>query len=57
MQGWALSHSVWPIMEKYTMPKMENMAIGIILGAVPVIGCFLAGWWISIALVPESQIF
>jgi len=26
-------------------------------GAVPVIACFLAGWWISIPLVPESRIF
>jgi len=39
------------------MRRIENAAIGIALGAVPVIGCFLAGWWISIPLVPESRIF
>ena len=39
------------------MRKIENAAIGIALGAVPVIACFLAGWWISVPLVPESRIF
>ncbi len=39
------------------MQKIENVIIGIIIGAVPVIACFLAGWWISIPLVPESRIF
>ena len=44
-------------MEEYMMQKIENVIIGIIIGAVPVIACFLAGWWISIPLVPESRIF
>jgi len=39
------------------MRKIEIAVIGILFGAVPVIACFLAGWWISIPLVPESQIF
>ena len=39
------------------MQKIENVIIGIIIGAVPIIACFLAGWWISIPLVPESRIF
>jgi len=38
------------------MQKMEKWIIGIVLGAVPVIACFLAGWWISIPFVPESRI-
>jgi len=44
-------------MKKNTMRVIENAAIGTILGAVPVIACFLAGWWISIPLVPESRIY
>jgi len=40
-----------------TMRKIESAIIGFLFGAVPVITCFLAGWWISIPLVPESQIF
>jgi hypothetical protein len=43
--------------EKHVMRKIENAAIGIIFGAVPVIASFLAGWWISIPFVPESRIF
>jgi hypothetical protein len=39
------------------MRRIENAAIGIVFGAVPVIACFLAGWWISIPLVPESRIW
>ena len=39
------------------MRNVENAVIGIVFGAVPVIACFLAGWWISIPLVPESRIF
>jgi hypothetical protein len=39
------------------MQRIENAAIGIILGAVPIIAGFLAGWWISIPLVPESRIY
>jgi hypothetical protein len=39
------------------MRSIEHAVIGIALGAVPVIACFLFGWWISIPLVPESQIF
>jgi hypothetical protein len=44
-------------MEKHTVRKIENIAVGIVLGAVPVIACFLAGWWISIPLVRESHVF
>jgi hypothetical protein len=39
------------------MPKIEKAVIGFTLGAVPVILCFLAGWWISISYVSESGIF
>lgn len=39
------------------MRRIEYAAIGIVFGAVPVIACFLAGWWVSIPLVPESRIF
>jgi hypothetical protein len=40
------------------MRRIEIVAIGALFGAVPVIGCFLAGWWISVFfLVPESWIF
>ena len=39
------------------MQKIENVIIGITIGAVPVIACFLAGWWISMPFVPESRIF
>jgi hypothetical protein len=39
------------------MRRIENAAIGIVFGAVPVIACFLAGWWISFPLLPESRIF
>lgn len=43
-------------MKKHMMRQIENGVIGIILGAVPVIACFLAGWWISIPFVPESRV-
>ncbi len=39
------------------MQKVEDMAIGIALGAVPILVCFIAFWWISILFVPESDIF
>lgn len=39
------------------MQKIEIVTIGFLLGAVPIIICFIAGWWISIPLVPESWIF
>lgn len=38
------------------MRRIEIAAIGMALGAVPVMACFLAGWGISIPLVPESRI-
>ncbi|MCX6149693.1 MAG: hypothetical protein NTX22_04115 [Ignavibacteriales bacterium] len=38
------------------MRKIEILTIGFLLGAVPIIICFLAGWWISIPFVPESRI-
>jgi len=34
------------------MRRIENAVIGLALGAVPVISGFLAGWWISVPLVP-----
>ncbi len=39
------------------MERIENVSIGLALGAVPVIVCFLAGWWIAIPFLPESRIF
>jgi len=38
------------------LQEIENAVIGLALGAVPVISGFLAGWWISLPLVPESRI-
>lgn len=38
------------------MRRIERVAIGFLWGAVPIISGFLAGWWISIPLVPESRI-
>jgi hypothetical protein len=38
------------------MRKIERATIGVLFGAVPILACFLAGWWISIPLVPESWI-
>lgn len=35
---------------------IERTFLGVTIGAVPVIGCFLAGWWLSIPLVPEYRI-
>jgi len=39
------------------MRKLENAALGLAFGAVPVIACFLAGWWIGIPVVRESRVF
>lgn len=39
------------------MKRLEKTIMGIVIGAVPVIACFIAGWWISIPFVPESRIF
>ncbi len=39
------------------MQRIEIAAIGALFGAVPIITGFVAGWWISIPLVPESRIF
>ncbi len=44
-------------MEKHTVQKIENAAIGIVFGAAPIIICFVAGWWISIPFVPEARIW
>jgi hypothetical protein len=38
------------------MRKIEIAVIGVIFGAVPIIACFLAGWWISIPFIPEKWI-
>jgi hypothetical protein len=42
--------------EQPMMQKIENAALGIVFGGVPVIAGFLAGWWISLPLVSESRI-
>ncbi len=39
------------------MRKIEKAIIGFILGAVPIISCFLIGWWTSMPFVPESRVF
>jgi len=44
-------------MQTHTIQKIEKTAIGIAFGGVPVIACFLAGWWICVSLVAESQVF
>ena len=38
------------------LQKIENTLVAIIFGAIPIITCFLAGWWISMFFVSESQI-
>jgi hypothetical protein len=38
------------------MNKLELVPTAIILGAIPVIAGFVAGWWISVPFVPESTI-
>jgi len=43
-------------MKEHTMQRIENIMIGTVLGAVPVIACFVAGWWLCIPFVPESHI-
>ncbi len=37
--------------------RSEIIVLSVLLGAVPAIGFFLAAWWISIPLVPESRVF
>lgn len=44
-------------MKAEAMRRIENAAIGIVFGPVPVIACFLAGWWVSIPFVPESRVW
>ncbi len=39
------------------MRKIETAALGVTLGAMPVIAGFLTGWWASIPFVPESAIW
>lgn len=39
------------------MQRLENTIIGIGIGAVPIIACFIAGWWLSLPFVPETKIF
>jgi hypothetical protein len=36
--------------------KIENIVLGITFGAIPIIICFLAGWWISLPFVQESYV-
>ena len=38
------------------MRMTERVTLSVIFGAVPICICFVAGWWISIPLVPESLI-
>ena len=44
-------------MKEKTLQKIEQLALGIIWGAIPVFSLFIAGWWLSIPFVPESQIY
>jgi len=37
--------------------RIEHAVIGVALGAVPVTSGFLAGWWLSVPLVPEARIY
>ncbi len=39
------------------MKKIEDLALGIVLGAVPILACSIAFWWGSIPFVPEAEIF
>jgi hypothetical protein len=43
-----------PLMK--VLRSFEKILFGLVLGAVPVIFCFLLGWWGSIPFVPEEQI-
>lgn len=43
-------------MKKNMIQRIESIVLGTALGAVPVIACFIAGWWVSIPFVPESRI-
>ncbi|NLH15924.1 MAG: hypothetical protein GX455_05045 [Phycisphaerae bacterium] len=38
------------------MPIVEKIGLSILFGMVPILACFIAGWWISIPLVPESWV-
>ncbi len=44
-------------MHQSLIRKAEKAVLVAVLGAVPLIACSLAGWWISIPLVSESHIF
>ena len=48
-------HPLWVIIAIIIGGKIFGV-IGMIIGAVPLIACFLAGWWISIPFVSESRI-
>jgi hypothetical protein len=39
------------------MRKIERIGIGILFGMVPILVCFIVGWWGSLPFVPESQIY
>ena len=36
--------------------KIEKISIGILFGMIPVVACFLGGWWLSYLLLPERLI-
>jgi hypothetical protein len=36
--------------------KIEKLIIGILVGLIPVVVCFLGGWWLSYIFLPESWI-
>jgi hypothetical protein len=36
--------------------KIEKTIIGIVFGSMPVVTCFLAGWWLSYLYLPETLI-
>ncbi len=39
------------------MQRIETAVLAATLGAVPIIACFLAGWWASIPFVPEASVW
>ena len=36
--------------------KIEKIIMGIVFGGIPVVTCFLAGWWLSYLYLPEALI-
>jgi hypothetical protein len=38
------------------LQKIEKMIVGMLFGAIPVVVCFLGGWWLSYIFLPEALI-